>query len=529
MNIFIEKIKNLKQNQKNLIYLFIYLFIPLFFQAIFPHFNGIFIKEKSGWGIKVFLIPTIQALGIIFPLFIFPKIIKYYIIFITIFIYIPYYISLSHIIIFKTLIDKNVLMAIFDTNLSETTGFIKQYLNFSVILLLLFFIFMFIFVFKNLKYFKLNKNFLLWQKISFIMLLISILSLKSFSNTTRRHQLIPINMYYLYKSFENELLANKIKEKRKEIKPFKNIIDKFQNKKTTFVVIIGESASRSHYQIYGYNRPTNPLLSKRNDIYLFSNVETSHAQTLPALQKVLSFAYEDNLNLIFSKGSIINYFKDAGFKTFWISNQEYGGRFASYQTIVGDEADFKIFNNSLKKEKNKDLIYDLELMNYFKQALNDKTDKKVIFLHLRGSHAPYNTNYPSEFNIFKEKNSYKEQQINAYDNSIIYNDFVINSFIDELSKKKEISYLLYLSDHGEDVGDSKNSCFCHHDKKRTPSMMNIPFIIWLSPEYKKENYIGNDVLIKNLKTKYNTENVIHSIIKLSGLSNPDYDKKKSIF
>ena len=97
---------------------------------------------------------------------------------------------------------------------------------------------------------------------------------------------------------------------------------------------------------------------------------------------------------------------------------------------------------------------------------------------------------------------------------------MINSFIDELSKKKEISYLLYLSDHGEDVGDSKNSCFCHHDKKRTPSMMNIPFIIWLSPEYKKENYIGNDVLIKNLKTKYNTE---------SGLSNPDYDKKKSIF
>ncbi|MCR5506736.1 MAG: phosphoethanolamine transferase [bacterium] len=518
--------KNLSPSTKNLLILSFYIFIPIVLRYLSLHFNGVFEYEKKGrWKINI-LCAVIETFALMFPVFVFPKLSKLFTIFISIFIYIPYYIDLCHIILFKQAITKGALMAIFDTNVSEATGFIKQFATFGTVSILLLFIFLTIITIKNIKPIERNKPFFIFEKFSFIMMLYAVCYLNIFAKDWNRHRIASVSMIYQYRDFRFELVSNNIMKKRANIKPFANITDKFKNKKTTFVIIVGESAGRMHFNLYGYERNTNPLLSKRKDIYAFSNVETPHAQTLLSLQKVLSFANEKNMDLMFSKGSIINYFKDAGFKTFWISNQESGGRHSSYQAIIAKESDFHIFNNEIMKEKGKSTLYDMDLFDYFQNALNDKADKKVIFLHLRGSHATYANNYPKEFSIFGKGETYKQDRINAYDNSIIYNDFVINSFIDELKKQNQISYLLYFSDHGEDAGDTENSCFCHHDGIRTKPMLRIPLVLWLSPEYKKNCELN--ISTEDLEKPYNTENLIHTIIKLSGLSNPDFEADKSL-
>ena len=43
---------------------------------------------------------------------------------------------------------------------------------------------------------------------------------------------------------------------------------------------------------------------------------------------------------------------------------------------------------------------------------------------------------------------------NSYDNAVLYNDFVVSSLIKDYAKSDPNGFLLYLSDHGEDVFDS---------------------------------------------------------------------------
>ena len=60
-------------------------------------------------------------------------------------------------------------------------------------------------------------------------------------------------------------------------------------------------------------------------------------------------------------------------------------------------------------------------------------------------------------------------------------------------------------------------------------MLNIPFITWVSDKYKNQRMSFVNGFNNKLSNPYNTEHFIHSVMSLSGLSNPDIDKTKSIF
>ena len=98
-----------------------------------------------------------------------------------------------------------------------------------------------------------------------------------------------------------------------------------------------------------------------------------------------------------------------------------------------------------------------------------------------------------------------------------------------MKQEKKISYLLYFSDHAEDVRDADDSCHCHSEPIATPQMFRVPFVLWLSPEYKA----AREAYAAALKTRtgryYNTEHLIHSLADLSGLLNFDIEYQNSIF
>ena len=420
-------------------------------------------------------------------------------------------------------------MAIFETNSSEAIGFIKHFVNTNVILLTLFIIVIAVSYIK-LKIKPINRNskyFYVWQKIFFFIFLLSAYDGRWYLYGYK--PALPIQFYKEYKSFRWELETIKIKKQRKYEK-FQNISNIFENKKQTFVIIIGESASREHYSIYGYSRNTNPLLSKRTDIYAFNNVTSPHAQTLMSLKKVLTFANKQDMSPLFTKGSILNYFKDAGFKTFWITNQENLGRHSTFTSVLSSDADVIYSQDAISKEAKKINTNDYDLKSFYEKALNDTANKKVIFLHFAGSHSPYDRLTLDGYTPFNKGKTRRQKEIDHYDNTIVLNDFVLNNYIDLLKNKDEISYLLYFSDHGEDCRDTSDSCFCHHENHSNRKiMLTIPLITWISDKYKKERPIFTKNLKDNLNKKYNTEDLIHSIISLSGLFNQDLDKSKSIF
>jgi heptose-I-phosphate ethanolaminephosphotransferase len=92
---------------------------------------------------------------------------------------------------------------------------------------------------------------------------------------------------------------------------------------------------------------------------------------------------------------------------------------------------------------------------------------------------------------------------------------------------KHDSFVLYFSDHGEDVSEDPSSPHSHVESLSTPAMFDIPFIIWYSDEYKKKN---KQFINKwNIGKEYKTNFLIHSIIDLSRLTSSEFDSKKSIF
>ncbi len=483
--------------------------------------------------------PLFLGLALCFPIFLFTKKIKNYLVFIFFFIWIPYFLNIFHYFIYQIPLHKGGVLAILETTPTEAFGFIKHFITIESAILL-FVIVAVLFFYTRLRINSIDrtaKNFFFWQKIFFVLFLWSCLE-NRWSVYETRKRTIPFTIWSTYLDVRWELEAIRIKQKR-NTDSFKNIKSIFGNQKQTFVIVIGESADRSHYSLYGYNRNTNPLLSKRKDLYLFNNVKSPHAQTLLSLKKVLTFASAENMDNLFNKGSIINYFKDAGFKTFWISNQENLSRHATFTSVISNEADVVYFNYDIGRRLKKGHTIDMDLKSFYKDALDDPANKKVIFLHFSGSHSPYEHRYTEEYapfsdeklnRIYKTPETIRKIEINKYDNSIFVNDLALNTYIDMLKKKNEVSYLLYFSDHGEDARDTSDSCFCHHDTHRNRKyMLNIPFITWVSDKYKNQRMSFVNGFNNKLSNPYNTEHFIHSVMSLSGLSNPDIDKTKSIF
>ncbi|NVK52670.1 MAG: phosphoethanolamine transferase [Flavobacteriaceae bacterium] len=293
-----------------------------------------------------------------------------------------------------------------------------------------------------------------------------------------------------------------------------------------YVLVLGESARKHNFSLYGYHRNTNPLLARQKNLIKFDDVKTSAGFTHLSVPMILSRTTPQNNTQKFSEPTLVNAFKEASFKTYWLSNQDYKS-----------SSIFKLYAQQVDYYKNTAVsidvpTYDEILAKEFTTVLNDTTSKKkFIILHLIGNHYRYNLRYPKAFQKFNpitsnkvlfsnnEKNL-KEPFTNSYDNSILYTDYVLNLFIDALKKTKKISYLFYISDHGENLYDTNEHLFLHGQLNPTKYELNIPLFIWLSKQYQEEYPIKTTILKENKSKKIASTNSFHTILDLSNITYP---------
>lgn len=253
----------------------------------------------------------------------------------------------------------------------------------------------------------------------------------------------------------------------------------------THIFIIGESLTRNHMGIYGYHRETTPELAKLENLILMDDVISSHAQTQASLRVALTAAESEDGNKYRNSLSVIDIANLAGYKTWWISNQQ-----PQRATIasISHQADVPhyISNDYNGVEVAR---YDEYMQPVIEKALNDPAEKKAIFIHMMGSHAQYKNRYPDRFIHFNDENiityrdepSSKEvQAINDYDNSVLYSDHVVAQIIDALKDSGEGNKsLTYFSDHGEEVYRTAK-IKGHGPDNVTANMIEIPLIVWSS-------------------------------------------------
>lgn len=250
---------------------------------------------------------------------------------------------------------------------------------------------------------------------------------------------------------------------------------------STLVLIIGESSAKRHYSIYGYKRQTNPRLSQMSDLVWFSNVRSAFAQTNPSLSYLLTSASSVDKTLLPEQApSLIDVAKQLGYETWWLANQELT---KSLPRMIAESADHYIYCPGITGEQ-----YDEVVFPYFEAALSSQSKRKLIVVHLLGSHLKYSLRYPESFNHFKGQSGivgYKRnlsasqiQTINEYDNSILYTDYVVAELVERLKKHPVINKsCVYVADHGEEVYATRN--FKGHEPENpTEPMLEVPMFFW---------------------------------------------------
>jgi len=308
----------------------------------------------------------------------------------------------------------------------------------------------------------------------------------------------------------------------------------FDNKKQLFVLILGESANRNHMSLYGYERKTSPKLAVRNDIIVYQDVVSAYSNTLSS---VLSMLSESNLQheMSFDKSTdVFDVFHSAGFKTYWISNQSPIGVWDNLVTVLANKADdVKFVNTSSNSSMEATLTtsYDEKLFKPFKKVLIQDVDNKFVVLHLMGSHSAYRKRYPADFRTFTGENK-KEKLIAAYDNSILYTDYIVDSLFNIISayskKQNLLSTALYLSDHGENVFDEQGKVGHDFSKRLPRSNVEIPFLFWCSDSYKLAFRNKYNLVKQNAIKPFVADDLFYTILDIAGIKGDFFEANKSV-
>ncbi len=427
--------------------------------------------------------------------------------------------------LFEASFSASAIFVMLDSNVQESKEFLGFYIDFPIIVFTVFVSILTIkstFSFNKLQLNNYYKKSLRLKVLGLLLCIFLFLKLSALIVYNVPYLVVKSTLEY-YK--ESKLLSNYKDNKTGNFTSVSRISNK---EKEIHVIIIGESISRSHMGIYNYYRETTPYLNQIEDeLIIYKNVISPHTYTIASLSKSLTMGnYEDPEKKY--DGSIIQLINQTEFKTYWISNQRPLGVFDSQVTKIGLGAQKSYFLNI--EHTNEKTNYDEVLLKQLDKAFSDEGNKKLIFLHMIGAHINYKNRFPETFNffnnvpktIFNKKEVYSS--INSYDNAVRYNDFVISKIIEYVRKINENSFVLFFSDHGEEVFDDIDFLGHSADQVITKNIYEIPFFLWQSEKFKKENKF---VFEKN--RTYMTDDLFHSIADLLEINADEVDFERSIF
>jgi lipid A ethanolaminephosphotransferase len=278
------------------------------------------------------------------------------------------------------------------------------------------------------------------------------------------------------------------------------------------IVVVGEAARADRFSLNGYERKTNPLLS-REDVIFYPNVQscdTSTATSVPCMFSDLTRA-EFSSKKAKTRENILDIVERAGVNVLWRDNNSDSKGVAlrvPYEDYMNPD------NNTICDEECRDEGMLVGLQDYIDAQKKDI----LIILHQMGNHGPaYYKRYPKGFEQFTPvcKNNQLEQcspdEINnAYDNCILYTDFFLSKTIDLLKKNDQHfeTALFYISDHGESLGEYGVYLHGMPYPLAPESQKHIAAILWFGENFQ----INRDTLKSEAQQTYSHDNLFHTLL-----------------
>jgi len=302
----------------------------------------------------------------------------------------------------------------------------------------------------------------------------------------------------------------------------------------TLVFVLGESATRLNWSLYGYPRQTTPRLQQvAHEILAFEDVITGYPGTNGSLKQIFSPATLGRLDLWATRPDVLTVARKTGYKVFWLSNHSTDR--SGPVSIIASHAGVTHFTN--RGGSRGEGSHDEVLLPELQQALDDPAPRKFIIVHMLGEHPAYNFRYPKEYARFDNVDDEVSRKLreegrafwaimqrNQYDNAILYSDHVLRETLDMVRARGAAAPVawLYVPDHGEDV--AHYSDFIGHNS-RVRAMYEVPMVFWATAGFEAER-VGQDVL----RTRpYQLDVLDHTLLGLLAVSGPYYEPANDIF
>lgn len=300
-------------------------------------------------------------------------------------------------------------------------------------------------------------------------------------------------------------------------------------------VVVGETARAANFQLGGYARATNPRLSNQESLVYFGKVSSCGTATAVSLPCLFSQFSRSEFDVDKERGhtNALDVLTKGGFDVEWRDNN------AGCKGVCArvEHIDYK------PSDENRDLCpngycYDEIMLKDLADKLGKIDRDTVIVFHQIGSHGPaYSERYPPQFEIFKPAcassslhSCTQEQIANSYDNTIAYTDYVLSRQIEALraAQNRLDSLLIYVSDHGESLGEQGIYLHGMPYAIAPRAQKEVPLLIWTSAGYAQRTRLNLECLRNSAQQPRSHDNFYHTLLGAAGVRNSLYDEKLDI-
>ena len=296
------------------------------------------------------------------------------------------------------------------------------------------------------------------------------------------------------------------------------------------IFIVGETTRAQNFALGGYDRDTTPQLAKRDVVYFpdVSSCGTATAVSVPCMFSVYTRKQYSHRKALGTE-NLVDVLGHAGVKVVWWDNDS-GSK--NQADRIGERQFFKMNDPRFcEAGECRDQIM-LEELDGFLKTVNQDT---VLVLHTIGSHGPsYFKRYDESQRRFTPDCRTPElgkcsqaELVNAYDNTVLSVDSFVSGVIDKLSAHQDQfdPSLLYLSDHGESLGEYGVYLHGAPYMIAPPQQTHVPFLFWFGKAEKAA--LDPSCLKQETAKPQSQDNVFHSMLGLmhveTKVRDPDLD------
>lgn len=308
------------------------------------------------------------------------------------------------------------------------------------------------------------------------------------------------------------------------------------------VIVIGESYNRHHSSLYGYDKETNPFLSKTKNLFVFDDVITSINGTAPSFKNFLSTASVDDTKAWYEKPLFLTVFKHVGYNVVFNSNQfVLAYDMDNYSASCGFFFHPKIRPLIFSKSNDRTFEYDEDLISFY-EAHRDTMEREhhnLIIHHLFGQHVNPKSRYPERrshftFNDYSERTELSEEDkeyVATYDNATRYNDSIVSQIIEMYSEKEAL--VIYFADHGDEANDYR----LHKGRARgleklgAPCLhcqLDIPFMIYISDMFARRHPETVSRIKESVHRPFMTDDLSHLLFDIANIETKWYEPTRSL-